>query len=98
MLTSPAARSVSGPSYYAGHLTTPKSGKVRAVPRAPDVASALAQLGWRERSRPASRITPEAATSATLLLGMESSSVQGRPSSSVCIAQSHRNGRGPLAL
>jgi integrase len=35
-------------SYYAGHLTTPKSGKVRAVPMAPDVASALAQLGRRE--------------------------------------------------
>jgi integrase len=34
-------------SYYAGHLTTPKSGKVRAVPVAPDVASALAQLGRR---------------------------------------------------
>lgn len=35
-------------SYYAGQLTTPKSGKVRAVPMAPDVASALAQLGRRE--------------------------------------------------
>jgi integrase len=35
-------------SYYAGQLTTPKSGKVRAVPLAPDVASALAQLGRRE--------------------------------------------------
>ena len=35
-------------SYYAGHLTTPKSGKVRAVPMAPDVASALAQLSRRE--------------------------------------------------
>jgi integrase len=35
-------------SYYAGQLTTPKSGKVRAVPMAPDVASALAQLGARE--------------------------------------------------
>jgi integrase len=34
-------------SYYAGHLTTPKSGKVRAVPLAPDVASGLAQLGQR---------------------------------------------------
>jgi integrase len=34
-------------SYYAGHLTTPKSGKVRAVPMAPDVASALARLGSR---------------------------------------------------
>ncbi len=34
-------------SYYAGNLTTPKSGKVRAVPLAPDVASALAQLGQR---------------------------------------------------
>jgi integrase len=34
-------------SYYAGHLTTPKSGKVRAVPLAPDVAGALAQLGRR---------------------------------------------------
>ena len=34
-------------SYAAGHLTTPKSGKVRAVPMAPDVAGALAQLGRR---------------------------------------------------
>jgi integrase len=34
-------------SYYAGVLTTPKSGKVRAVPLAPDVASALAHLGRR---------------------------------------------------
>jgi|SRR5579875_1721629 len=36
-------------SYAAGHLTTPKSGKVRAVPLAPDVAAALARLGQRER-------------------------------------------------
>jgi integrase len=35
-------------SYAAGHLTTPKSGKVRSVPLAPDVASALARLGGRE--------------------------------------------------
>jgi integrase len=35
-------------SYAAGQLTTPKSGKVRAVPMAPDVASALAALGRRE--------------------------------------------------
>jgi integrase len=35
-------------SYYAGHLTTPKSGKVRAVPMAPDVAAVLARLGRRE--------------------------------------------------
>jgi len=35
-------------SYYAGQLTTPKSGKVRAVPLAPDVARSLAQLGSRE--------------------------------------------------
>jgi integrase len=35
-------------SYAAGQLTTPKSGKVRAVPMAPDVASALARLGRRE--------------------------------------------------
>ncbi len=34
-------------SYYAGHLTTPKSGRVRAVPLAPDVASGLAKLGGR---------------------------------------------------
>ena len=34
-------------SYAAGKLTTPKSGKVRAVPMAPDVASALAKLGDR---------------------------------------------------
>jgi integrase len=34
-------------SHYAGNLTTPKSGKVRAVPLAPDVASALAALGQR---------------------------------------------------
>jgi integrase len=35
-------------SWASGHLTTPKSGKVRAVPLAPDVASALARLGQRE--------------------------------------------------
>jgi len=35
-------------SYAGGQLTTPKSGKVRAVPMAPDVAAALAQLGRRE--------------------------------------------------
>jgi integrase len=35
-------------SYYLGQLTTPKSGKVRAVPMAPDVASALARLAQRE--------------------------------------------------
>ena len=34
-------------SYYLGQLTTPKSGKVRAVPLAPAVASALAPLGRR---------------------------------------------------
>jgi integrase len=34
-------------SYAMGALTTPKSGKVRAVPMAPDVAKALAQLGRR---------------------------------------------------
>ena len=30
-------------SYYAGNLTTPKSGKVRAVPLAPDVAAVFAE-------------------------------------------------------
>ncbi len=35
-------------SYAAGRLTTPKSGKVRAVPMAPDVARALARLADRE--------------------------------------------------
>ncbi len=35
-------------SYAGGQLTTPKSGKVRAVPMAPEVASALASLGQRE--------------------------------------------------
>jgi integrase len=34
-------------SYAGGQLTTPKSGKVRAVPMAPDVATALASLGQR---------------------------------------------------
>ena len=36
-------------SYAAGKLTTPKSGKVRAVPMAPDVAAALARIGQRDR-------------------------------------------------
>jgi integrase len=36
-------------SYADGALTTPKSGKVRSVPMAPDVAEALAKLGQRER-------------------------------------------------
>jgi integrase len=35
-------------SYYLRQLTTPKSGKVRAVPMAPDVATALARLAQRE--------------------------------------------------
>lgn len=35
-------------SYAGGQLTTPKSGKVRAVPMAPDVAAALAGLARRE--------------------------------------------------
>jgi integrase len=36
-------------SYSAGQLTSPKSGKVRSVPMAPDVAAALARLGQRDR-------------------------------------------------
>ena len=35
-------------SYAGGALTSPKSGKVRSVPMAPDVASSLAKLGGRE--------------------------------------------------
>ncbi len=35
-------------SYSAGTVTVPKSGKVRSVPMAPDVAEALAKLGARE--------------------------------------------------
>jgi integrase len=35
-------------SWASGALTTPKSGKVRSVPLAPDVAAALAKLGARE--------------------------------------------------
>ena len=35
-------------SYSAGQLTTPKSGKVRSVPMAPDVATAIARLGQRD--------------------------------------------------
>jgi integrase len=35
-------------SYAAGELTSPKSGKVRSVPMAPDVAAALAALGQRK--------------------------------------------------
>ncbi len=34
-------------SYHEGVLSTPKSGKVRSVPLAPDVAAALAKLGQR---------------------------------------------------
>ncbi len=37
-------------SYSDRHLTTPKSGKIRSVPMAPDVAAALAKLGQRELS------------------------------------------------
>jgi integrase len=36
-------------SYAAGALTAPKSGKVRSVPLAPEVAKALAKLSQRER-------------------------------------------------
>jgi hypothetical protein len=36
-------------NWAAGALTTPKSGKVRSVPMAPDVARVLAHLGRRDR-------------------------------------------------
>jgi integrase len=36
-------------SFAGGQVMSPKSGKVRSVPMAPDVASALAALGRRER-------------------------------------------------
>lgn len=36
-------------SYAGGRVTTPKSGKVRSVPLAPDVAQALARLNGRKR-------------------------------------------------
>jgi integrase len=39
---------VSAASFAEGQLTTPKSGKVRSVPMAPDVATALAALGQRD--------------------------------------------------
>ena len=39
---------VSG-SYSEGHLTRPKSNKVRSVPMAPEVATELAKLGQRDR-------------------------------------------------
>jgi integrase len=39
-------------SYSAGQLTTPKSGKVRSVPMAPDAAAAMARLGQRDRFAP----------------------------------------------
>jgi len=35
-------------SYTNGHLTSPKSGKVRSIPMAPKVAEALARLSQRE--------------------------------------------------
>jgi integrase len=35
-------------SYAEGHLTTPKSGKVRSVPMAPEVAKSLARLAERD--------------------------------------------------
>lgn len=45
-----AGQAISVRASYAGEqLTTPKSGKVRSVPMAPDVAAALAALGRRER-------------------------------------------------
>ena len=47
--TSPVRRSASARATPTGALTTPKSGKVRSVPMAPDVATALAALGQRER-------------------------------------------------
>jgi integrase len=35
-------------SYTNGHLTSPKSGKVRSVPMAPKVAETLARLSQRD--------------------------------------------------
>ena len=52
-------------SYAAGQLTTPKSGKVRAVPMAPDVAAALARLGRARLTGPATTTSSSPATAAT---------------------------------
>ena len=48
--TSHARRSACARATRAGALTSPKSGKVRAVPMAPEVAEALARLADREHS------------------------------------------------
>jgi integrase len=62
-------------SYAGGRLTTPKSGKVRSVPLAPDVATALARLAsaaarpatttWSSRASPAAISMPQRCPSVT---------------------------------
>ncbi|MBV8944389.1 MAG: tyrosine-type recombinase/integrase [Solirubrobacterales bacterium] len=56
-------------SYAADHLTTSKSGRVRAVPMAPDVASALAQLGRRKNGSATTTWCSPANSAATSTIG-----------------------------
>ena len=63
-------------SYTRGQLTTPKSGKVRSVPMAPEVAQALARLGQSRQHRrgtiscsSASRQLPRRVSAASPLQG-----------------------------
>ena len=66
-------------SYAAGELTTPKSGKVRSVPMAPDVAAALARLGHREPTGPATTISSSRASPATTSTAPRCAAATTRP-------------------
>ena len=56
--------SASRARYAGGRLTTPKSGKVRSVPMAPEVAAALARLGRPRAAGPATTTSSSPATPA----------------------------------
>ena len=85
-------------SYAAGRLTTPKSGKVRSVPMAPDVAAALAQLGARAfdgRRRPvfageAGTLSRRLSAAAPLQGRAERALACGRCGSTTCATRSAR--------
>ena len=93
-------------SYHEGVLTTPKSGKVRSVPMAPDVASALAKLDsaiasrlttiWRSSAKTAAIWTDRRSAAATTLRANEPACAVF--ASTICATRSapdDRQGRHP---
>ena len=85
--TSPARSIRVRASYAEGELTTPKSGKVRSVPMAPDVAEALAALGAAPQRGPATTTWCSPARPARSSTGARCAAATSRRSSAPACAR-----------